>query len=49
MGAAGLGGTYLLIKKLTRGWYFFIPNLWGWCHYVRNIGIFPFSTQVAKM
>ncbi|XP_040559934.1 kynurenine 3-monooxygenase isoform X8 [Gallus gallus] len=48
MGAAGLGGTYLLIKKLTRGWYF-IPNLWGWCHYLRNIGIFPFSTQVAKM
>ncbi|POI35775.1 hypothetical protein CIB84_000473 [Bambusicola thoracicus] len=49
MGAAGLGGTYLLIKRLTRDWYFFIPNLWGWCHYVRNTGIFPFSTQVAKM
>uniref|UniRef100_A0A8C9EJH0 Kynurenine 3-monooxygenase n=1 Tax=Pavo cristatus TaxID=9049 RepID=A0A8C9EJH0_PAVCR len=49
MGAAGLGGTYLLIKRLTQDWYFFIPNLWGWCHYVRNIGNFLFSTQVAQM
>ncbi|XP_010711434.1 kynurenine 3-monooxygenase isoform X2 [Meleagris gallopavo] len=49
MGAAGLGGTYLLIKRLTRDWYFFIPNLWGWCNYIKNIGNFPFSTQFAQM
>uniref|UniRef100_A0A8C2TKP5 Kynurenine 3-monooxygenase n=1 Tax=Coturnix japonica TaxID=93934 RepID=A0A8C2TKP5_COTJA len=49
MGAAGLGGTYLLVKRLTRDWCFFIPNLWGWCHYIRNIGNFPFSIQVAQM
>ncbi|XP_065606714.1 kynurenine 3-monooxygenase isoform X2 [Cyrtonyx montezumae] len=49
MGAAGLGCTYLLIKRLMRDSYFFIPNLWGWCHYVRNIGNVPFSTEVAQM
>ncbi|OXB75908.1 UNVERIFIED_CONTAM: hypothetical protein H355_008552 [Colinus virginianus] len=49
MGAAGLGGTYLLIKKLMRDSFFFMPNLWGLCHYIRNIGNVPFSTEVAQM
>ncbi|XP_076196825.1 kynurenine 3-monooxygenase isoform X2 [Aptenodytes patagonicus] len=47
MGAAGLGGTYLLIKRLARDLNFCMENLWGWSHYLKNIGNFPFGIQVA--
>lgn len=47
MGAAGLGGTYLLIKWLARDLNFCMENLWGWSHYLKNIGNFPFGIQVA--
>ncbi|XP_054028508.1 kynurenine 3-monooxygenase [Dryobates pubescens] len=47
MGAAGLGGTFLLIKRLTRDLDFCMENLWGWSHFLKNIGSLPFGTQVA--
>lgn len=49
MGAAGLGGTYLLIKRLAWNSDICVQSLWGWCRYIRSIGKFPFSTQVAQM
>ncbi|XP_030310126.1 kynurenine 3-monooxygenase isoform X4 [Calypte anna] len=47
MGAAGLGGTFLLIKRLARDLDFWVENFWGWSHYLKNIGSLPFGTQVA--
>ncbi|KFZ56238.1 Kynurenine 3-monooxygenase, partial [Podiceps cristatus] len=47
MGAVGLGGTYLLIKRLSRDLDFCMEKLWSWSHYLKNIGNFPFGTQVA--
>ncbi|EOB03306.1 Kynurenine 3-monooxygenase, partial [Anas platyrhynchos] len=49
MGAAGLGGIYLLIKRLAWNSDICVQSLWGWCRYIRSIGKFPFSTQVAQM
>ncbi|XP_055573551.1 kynurenine 3-monooxygenase isoform X2 [Falco biarmicus] len=47
MAVAGLGGTYLLIKRLARDLDFCVENLWGWSHYLQNIGRFPFGMQEA--
>lgn len=42
VGAAGLGGTYLLIKRLARD--FCMENLWRWSHSLKNVRNFPFGT-----
>uniref|UniRef100_A0A8D0KU34 Kynurenine 3-monooxygenase n=1 Tax=Strix occidentalis caurina TaxID=311401 RepID=A0A8D0KU34_STROC len=47
MGAAGLCGTFLLIKWLAQDLDFRMENLWVWSHYLKNNGNFPFGTQVA--
>uniref|UniRef100_A0A8B9MF65 Kynurenine 3-monooxygenase n=1 Tax=Accipiter nisus TaxID=211598 RepID=A0A8B9MF65_9AVES len=47
MGAAGLCGTYLLIKWVARNLDIHLENLWDWSHYLKNIGNLPFGTQVA--
>lgn len=47
MGAAGLCGTYLLIKRLAWDSDLCMENLWGWSRYLKNIGNFPFGTQAA--
>ncbi|XP_074766950.1 kynurenine 3-monooxygenase [Athene noctua] len=47
MGAAGLCGTYLLIRWLARDLDFHMENLWVWSRYLKNNGNFPFGTQVA--
>ncbi|KFV07221.1 Kynurenine 3-monooxygenase [Pterocles gutturalis] len=47
MGAAGLGGTCLLIRRLPRDLDFCMENLWGWPRYLKNMGNFLFGTQVA--
>ncbi|XP_074404239.1 kynurenine 3-monooxygenase isoform X2 [Zonotrichia albicollis] len=46
VGAAGLGGTYLLIKYLARNLNFCLEDLWGWPRYLKNIGNLPFGTRV---
>nr|XP_025963188.1 kynurenine 3-monooxygenase isoform X3 [Dromaius novaehollandiae] len=47
MGAAGLGGVYLLIKRLARDTDFCVENLWGWSYCLKNVGKLSFNTQVA--
>lgn len=47
MGAAGLCGTYLLIKRVAQNLDVRLENLWDWSHYLKNIGNFPFGAQVA--
>ncbi|RMC18362.1 hypothetical protein DUI87_04248 [Hirundo rustica rustica] len=47
VGAAGLGGTYLLIKRLARNLNFCWEDLWGWSHHLKNIGNLPFGTRVV--
>ncbi|XP_074950320.1 kynurenine 3-monooxygenase isoform X1 [Phalacrocorax aristotelis] len=47
MGAAGLCGTYLLIKWLAQDSEICMENLWGWSHYLKYIGNFPFGTEIA--
>ncbi|KAM9009857.1 kynurenine 3-monooxygenase isoform 2-T2 [Ara ararauna] len=47
VGAAGLGGTFLLIKRLAQDLGFCMENLWGWSRYLKNIGNLPFGVQVA--
>ncbi|KAJ7427046.1 Kynurenine 3-monooxygenase [Willisornis vidua] len=47
VGAAGLGGSCLLLKHLARNLNFCVENLWSWSHYLKNIGNLPFGTQVA--
>ncbi|KAI1237007.1 hypothetical protein IHE44_0014259 [Lamprotornis superbus] len=48
VGAAGLGGTYLLIKHLARNLNFCLEDLWGWSHCLKNIGNLPFGTRRAN-
>ncbi|XP_065528808.1 kynurenine 3-monooxygenase isoform X2 [Lathamus discolor] len=47
VGAAGMGGTFLLVKWLGRDLGFCMENLWGWSRYLKNIGNLPFGVQAA--
>ncbi|XP_068877998.1 kynurenine 3-monooxygenase isoform X2 [Aphelocoma coerulescens] len=47
VGAAGLGGTYLLIKRLAWNLNFCLEDLWGWSHYLKNTGNLLFGTRVV--